>query len=456
MRISRVLAVAVCSLAVAGVAQAQVPASVNFNARLTDSSGVPVSGNHQVQLALFSVATGGSSSWSETTTPTFSTTGTVSVEMGAVTPLSATILDGSKKYLEITIDGTTLTPRVAIVSVPYAIRAGTADALGSLQASDVQHRITGTCSAGQAFTGVNADGTVTCASAGVGTITGVTAGSGLSGGGSSGNVTVGLASCASGEVLASDGTNWNCTAIGGGLGESPTNPATSCAALHTARATLPSGAYWLKPSTAPSAFRAYCDMTTSGGGWTLVWSNLRGGRGKVATEIQWKRAITTLPLTNGDVSSDLESFAVYTGLEHYTPMAPGGLMRYDWAPDYGTAIQQRQICPFVFSNLATYQITFNSPLCTQPVGSVAAGLFASHNNAAFTAYDRDNDSWPSGNCANSYSGTPFWYTNCWSGNINGGGEGSNGYANGAYWTGSANQWGAANGVGGGNGWLYVK
>ena len=52
---------------------------------------------------------------------------------------------------------------------------------------------------------------------GTGTITGVTAGTGLSGGGSSGNVTLSLlTSCASGQILQWNGTLWVCSNAGSG------------------------------------------------------------------------------------------------------------------------------------------------------------------------------------------------------------------------------------------------
>ena len=54
---------------------------------------------------------------------------------------------------------------------------------------------------------------------GAGTITGVTAGSGLMGGGTGGSVTVGLTNtCASGQVLQWNGSTWACAAVGTGTG----------------------------------------------------------------------------------------------------------------------------------------------------------------------------------------------------------------------------------------------
>jgi hypothetical protein len=298
-------------------------------------------------------------------------------------------------------DGAVTNVKIAANAVNSAqIINGTIVAADTDTAS-VQSRVTGTCAVGQTITAINANGTVTCGNA--------------------------------------------------PLGESQTNPATSCNALLTARPGLASGVYWLKPSSSSTSFQTYCDMVTDGGGWTLVWSNLRGGRGKLTTEMQWNAAINTVTKVRGQLSTDTESFEVYTGLKHWTPLAPSGLIRYTWSPNYNTAPTQSWRARFTFNAAANYTISLSAS--TQLVGAVTPGLLTLHNNRPFSAYDAG----PNTGCANNYSETPWWYESCWSGSISGGGEYSEtGYFNGAYWTGSATAWGTADGNGAGNGWIFVK
>mgnify|MGYP001421715210 CR=1 FL=1 len=106
----------------------------------------------------------------------------------------------------------------------YSLRAGSGLARAgntlSVLTTTIQARVTGVCSAGQYVRQVDADGSVVCgtdANSG-GDITAVTAGAGLSGGATTGDASLALAtsyrlpqSCAAGQVPVSDGAGgWTC------------------------------------------------------------------------------------------------------------------------------------------------------------------------------------------------------------------------------------------------------
>ena len=76
-----------------------------------------------------------------------------------------------------------------------------------------------TCKSGEAVTSLSASAALTCApvGSGDGTITGISAGTGLSGGGTSGNISLALASayqlpqsCSNGQLVQWSGTGWGC------------------------------------------------------------------------------------------------------------------------------------------------------------------------------------------------------------------------------------------------------
>ncbi len=192
-----VFVVSCAVVALGGEATAQaVPETVAFSGRLSNSSG-PVDGTVALRFRLFTAATGGTAVWDEDHPTATAYQGLVHLALGGTTPLDAAVFDGTALYLDISVNGNSLTPRSPIHAVPYAQRAAvaaTAEAVGTLAAADVQRRVTGSCP-GQVITAINANGTVTCEAddnAG-GDITGVTAGTGLTGGGASGSVTLGIA-----------------------------------------------------------------------------------------------------------------------------------------------------------------------------------------------------------------------------------------------------------------------
>lgn len=148
-------------------ARADVPGRVAFTARLVNA-GAPFEGNVQVGLQLFRAPSGGSGVWTETDTAT-ATAGLVALGMGDQVPLDAAVIDGSPLYLELTVNNVTLSPRLSIGSVPYALLAGRAESaarLGTLAAADVQRRTATTnnmaCPAGQYMRTIAQTGQATC------------------------------------------------------------------------------------------------------------------------------------------------------------------------------------------------------------------------------------------------------------------------------------------------------
>jgi hypothetical protein len=215
VRLALALSLAAAAVAAAAVA-APVPPTVSFSARLVDEkSGDLLSGAHHVDFELFDAPGGGASVWKEARDVAVED-GLLFVALGEVQPFDATVFTGRRLYLQVTLDGAVMEPRVSIESVPYAIRASgaeNADAVGGIPPQDLQRRVTGACGPGSFVTAINPDGTVTCGSdaAGSGDITAVNAGTGLEGGGPLGDVTLSLLkSCAAGQVLKWDGAGWAC------------------------------------------------------------------------------------------------------------------------------------------------------------------------------------------------------------------------------------------------------
>ena len=117
-----------------------VPNTINFTGRLSKTSG-PVNGAVNLTLKLYDVASGGTPLWTEIHNNAGANNGLVFVDAGTLSTLDDTVFSGNRLYLEIVVETETLSPRIAINSVPYAMRssaATNADFLGtSIRPGDV-------------------------------------------------------------------------------------------------------------------------------------------------------------------------------------------------------------------------------------------------------------------------------------------------------------------------------
>jgi hypothetical protein len=100
---------------------ALVPSVINFQGRLAGSDGVPKTGNFSITFDIYLNQTSVSSLWTETQTNVFVTNGIFTVLLGTVTPLGTAIFENTdNRWLEITVGSDKLSPRVRLVSVPFA------------------------------------------------------------------------------------------------------------------------------------------------------------------------------------------------------------------------------------------------------------------------------------------------------------------------------------------------
>jgi hypothetical protein len=104
---------------------AAVPQKMNYQGRLTDDQGDPVTSTVSMTFTVYDAETEGESKWSEIHPSVSVEDGLFNVILGEGTPavpIHDTVFSGDNRWLEIAVDGEITTPRTQLVTAPYAMR----------------------------------------------------------------------------------------------------------------------------------------------------------------------------------------------------------------------------------------------------------------------------------------------------------------------------------------------
>ncbi|XP_031163699.2 microfibril-associated glycoprotein 4-like [Sander lucioperca] len=176
-----------------------------------------------------------------------------------------------------------------------------------------------------------------------------------------------------------------------------------CSAIHKQDKSKPSGVYTIYPAGVGLAVKVYCDMSSEGGQWTVFqrrmdgsvnfyrgWDQYKTGFGNAAGEF-WLGLDNIGYLTKNrktELLVDMEDFEGKKVFARYSLFSIGA-----------------ECDGFVLS-------------VSGFTNGGAGDSLSYHNGMKFTTFDKDQDTWPTGNCARTYLGA-FWYATCHKANPNG-------------------------------------
>lgn len=125
------IVIAITSFLAASAGAQSVPSSINYQGRLTDNSPeqVPVDGTVSMTFSIWTQQAGGSQLWTETWPSVTVVRGIYSIILGTNgTAIPTSVFSGgTARYLEIVVNGETLSPRQQLGSVGWSMQAQNAE-----------------------------------------------------------------------------------------------------------------------------------------------------------------------------------------------------------------------------------------------------------------------------------------------------------------------------------------
>lgn len=206
------------------------------------------------------------------------------------------------------------------------------------------------------------------------------------------------------------------------------NPALSAAQIIVMNPSAIDTLYWLDPdgNGGDDPFEVFCDMTTDGGGWTLVLLNNAGV--STCPKPTWNEVVNEINY-NGTLSADITSFDLFLGVKYWNVL--GTEMRLDMGAG-PASLSHRASYDFSLDEANYYALNMSGEVISiQAEGTTASpGMYSYHNGRPLSTCDADHDAYTS-SCANNYNCASWWYGSCWSGSFWGGGGES--FQDAPYW-----------------------
>ena len=145
------------------------------------------------------------------------------------------------------------------------------------------------------------------------------------------------------------------------------------------------------------SFKAYCDMSTDSGGWTVFQ---RRKDGSVNFYRNWDEYVNGFGDLNGEF---------WLGLRYINDLtAESTTLRVDLPSSY-------------YAKYSSFSVGNSASKYALSVSGYSGNLYDAltyHNGMKFSTPDQDNDNWGS-NCATQNARGSYWYNACYYSNLNG-------------------------------------
>lgn len=194
------------------------------------------------------------------------------------------------------------------------------------------------------------------------------------------------------------------------------NDAHDCADILKMSPGSQSGVYSITVGDDSRHIDVYCDMVTTGGGWTVFQRRQDGSENFYRP---WNDYATGFGRMAGEFWLGNDKLAALTSTKQYRLRVDLG----DWSN--GVAYAE-------YSNIKVGDVSTNFKLTLGTFTGTADDAMTYYNGRLFSTYDRDNDAWSGASCAEALYGA-WWYGQCTNANLNGRYNGTSSSGQGVWW-----------------------